>query len=95
MVRGEGGRVGIRGNVLCTSYGSHWADVGTNPTLSANLFIINKLWRFYGQLVPHSRNWFSSLIMSDMSFRTVKHRSNKAETQLIQNQLLVRGIGVH
>jgi hypothetical protein len=35
MVRGESGKFGILGNVVSTSYGSHWAGQGSNPTLSA------------------------------------------------------------
>jgi hypothetical protein len=37
MVRGESGKFGILGNVVSTSYGSHWAKQGSNPTLSAIL----------------------------------------------------------
>jgi hypothetical protein len=32
MVHGEGGKFGILGNVGSTSYGSHWAGQGPNPT---------------------------------------------------------------
>jgi hypothetical protein len=40
MVRGEGGKVGILGNVGSTSYGSHSAGQGPTPPLSASSFVI-------------------------------------------------------
>lgn len=67
--------------------------VRSNPTLSAKIFIINKLW---GILQP-TRAPLSALVfifrMSDMPFCRVKQRSNKVETQLIQNQLFDQGVG--
>jgi hypothetical protein len=50
MVRGEGGKCGIRGNVESTTYGSYWALQGSNPTLSAILLKINKLHRILNPL---------------------------------------------
>jgi hypothetical protein len=76
MVRGESGKFGILGNVVSTSYGSHWAGQGSNPTLSAKLLKINKL---TGLLNPLSGTCFV-LGMSDMQFCKAQVRAVKAKT---------------
>jgi hypothetical protein len=66
MVRGEGGKVGILGNVGSTSYGSHWAGQGPNPTLSANLHRINNLKGFFNRSATHSPSSFILFRISEI-----------------------------
>jgi hypothetical protein len=86
MVRGEGGKFGILGNVGSTSYGSHWAGQGPNPTLSAMLLKIDKLLKSPS---PLSGAHFV-FGMSGMQFCTAQVRAVKAKNRLIGHQFLDR-----